>query len=88
MNSTDKIMEAVEYASNQTKWEDWWQTFENKLEAKSILRAAKKESCDESEKVCLIEMMNIDIEFDEDTVDSVYFKALDKLKKALDQYEE
>lgn len=89
MNCSDKLIEAVTYArDNQDGWRNWWQTFENIQEAKAILRGVKKEQVEEEEKICLIEAMDIGIEFDSDTIDSVYFKALKELKKVIEKYED
>lgn len=73
MTSTEQLIEAVTYAHENDI--EWHEVFDSIQEAIKILRKAMKETPDEGQIVCLLEVRGSDM-FEYHTAESAYKHAL------------
>lgn len=85
MTSTELIIEAVEYSSDDNS--NWWETFNTEKEALKILNKAIKEEPDENQIALLLSYREEYIEEDL-TEEQNYIYILKKLKQEMKEEEE
>jgi hypothetical protein len=80
VTNLERLIEALEYAQESDQL--WYEIFDSKEEAESILSCAAKEEPDEYQTASLLAVFENDIVFS-DNIDETYRKCIKKLKKEI-----
>ena len=85
MTSTDQLIEAIVYASDNNLV--WYDLFDSKVEALRIINIAIKENPDEGQIMCFLSTREAEENiFEFHTVESAYKNELRIMKKELNDY--